>query len=81
MDNLLEKISQCQTCAVFPKCFTIGLTNEELTNLEQQLIKHQTLHKGENIFNTCDIFNGIYIVRAGSFKLIEIGRASCRERV
>ncbi len=66
------KSSSCRTCAIFPICFTIGLNEKELKQVDAAIEARQTFHKGDILFQPGDEFNGIYVLRVGSVKLYEL---------
>jgi CRP/FNR family transcriptional regulator len=63
--------TQCANCALQPLCITLGLNDTDWGHLETLITNSKTLHKGQTLFNAGEHYTGIYIVRSGSFKLIE----------
>jgi CRP/FNR family transcriptional regulator len=69
------KSSTCHSCAIFPICFTIGLNEKELQQVDNVIEVRQTFHKGDMLFQPGDDFHGIYVLRSGSVKLYELTTA------
>lgn len=64
--NLPE--SPCERCCGFRFCVFGRLNRGLRRSLEPQLRQQRLLHKGDKLFTPGSDFNGLYIVKSGSFK-------------
>lgn len=62
----------CAQCGISNLCFTVGLTENDIQEIDNTVKKHQVLHKGDNLFYADDKFEHIYAVRSGSFKTLSL---------
>ena len=67
-----EKIAyqQCAQCGMSNLCFTVGLTEAEIAQIDRAVSQRQLLHKGDYLFRQGQTFNNIYAIRSGSLKTL-----------
>ena len=69
--------SHCLTCSLRELCLPIGLTADEMKQLDALIVNRTTLKKNEALYRAGDPFNALYAIRIGSLKtnmLVEDGR-------
>lgn len=67
--RLLSKVrAACSQCNVRELCLPVGLTQEELQQVDQLVTTRRTVRKGEPLFLNGDPFTSIYAIRTGVFK-------------
>src|SRR5215510_16029577 len=67
----------CSSCSLRELCLPLGLTDEEMQQLERLVLVRRPVKRGEYLFRANDPFDSLYAVRAGFFKtkvLLEDGR-------
>lgn len=69
--NPSKNPQQCANCGINSLCLTIGVSQNDWLDIEPFVTTGKTLQKGEVLFKAGDDYTGIYIVRSGSFKLVE----------
>jgi CRP/FNR family transcriptional regulator, anaerobic regulatory protein len=58
----------CSLCTLHELCLPVGLSAEELAELDHIVKAHHRMRKGERIYSAGDPFHALYAVRVGSFK-------------
>jgi len=69
--------STCSSCSLRELCLPLGLTDEEMQQLEKLVLVRRPVKRGEYLFRASDPFDSLYAVRVGFFKtkvLLEDGR-------
>jgi CRP/FNR family transcriptional regulator len=69
--------STCSSCSLRELCLPLGLTDEEMQQLEKLVLVRRPVKRGEYLFRANDPFDSLYAVRVGFFKtkvLLEDGR-------
>jgi len=67
----------CSSCSLRELCLPVGLSVEEMRELEQLVLVRRPVKRGEYLFRANDPFDSLYAVRVGFFKtkvLLEDGR-------
>jgi CRP/FNR family transcriptional regulator len=62
---------ECARCAAQTLCLNVALQEDELITLDEFIEDSRIIEKGDILFQKDDLFKGIYVVRSGSFKLIQ----------
>ena len=58
----------CSQCNLQELCLPIGLSNNDLAQLDELVSVRKRLKRHQHLYRTGDPFEAIYAVRAGSFK-------------
>ncbi len=58
----------CSTCNLRELCLPLGLSANELDELDQMISSRRSIARGEALFRTGDPFGSLYAVRTGFFK-------------
>jgi CRP/FNR family transcriptional regulator len=58
----------CSSCNLRELCLPVGMSNEQLTQLDHMVSNRRSVPRGESLFRTGDLFNALYAVRTGFFK-------------
>ncbi|EXF94470.1 Crp/Fnr family transcriptional regulator [Pseudomonas fluorescens HK44] len=58
----------CANCSVLELCLPIGLTDQEVEQLDTLIIQRVKVKKGAALYRTGDSLRSLYAVRIGSFK-------------
>ena len=69
--------SRCSSCSMRELCLPVGLTPDELAELDKAVEERTRIRKGETLYRAGDAFRALYAVRLGTFKttvLAEDGR-------
>ena len=61
-------LMSCATCHLQTLCLPCGLNQDEQNRLEELVVHHRPVARGEALFRTGDVFTAIYVVHAGFFK-------------
>src|SRR6266571_3840332 len=67
----------CSSCSLRELCLPMGISREEVEQLDRLIVARKRVRRGENLYYTDDRFHSIYAVRSGFFKstvLAEDGR-------
>jgi CRP/FNR family transcriptional regulator, anaerobic regulatory protein len=67
----------CSSCSLHELCLPMGISREEIRQLDQLVVTRKRVRRGENLYHTDDRFHSVYAVRSGFFKstvLAEDGR-------
>lgn len=67
----------CSNCNLRELCLPIGLSDEELKQIDQLVSTRKRIKRGESLYRAGQVFESIYAVRSGFFKtdvLVEDGR-------
>jgi CRP/FNR family transcriptional regulator len=70
----------CTTCSMRELCMPIGLTTDELAQIDTLVGARRKLRKGDSLYDAGAPFEGLYAVRSGSLKTT-IGVEDGREQV
>lgn len=62
----------CQQCGIFPICFSINLNQDELQQIDEIVETQKILQKNDVLFKQSDPFAGIFILRSGTIKVVEV---------
>ena len=69
--------SRCSSCSMRELCLPVGLSADDLVELDKAVEERVRLRKGETLYRAGDAFRALYAVRLGTFKstvLAEDGR-------
>lgn len=67
----VEKLrTTCQSCSLRELCLPHGLNAAVINKLDEIVDHFNLIHAGELMFTTGDQFKGLYVLRAGSVKLL-----------
>ena len=58
----------CSNCSVIELCLPIGLTGQEIAQLDTLIVQRFRVKKGAALYRTGDPLRSLYAVRIGSFK-------------
>jgi CRP/FNR family transcriptional regulator len=58
----------CQHCNLRQLCFPVGLSNEELSTIDEIISQQKVVKRHERLFKQGDAFKGLCVVRSGAFK-------------
>jgi CRP/FNR family transcriptional regulator, anaerobic regulatory protein len=58
----------CSNCNLRELCLPVGFSDRELDRLDSMVATRRTVHRGELLFRTGDVFGSLYAVRTGFFK-------------
>lgn len=58
----------CSNCNMRELCMPVGLTQEELENLDQIVSTRKKINRGQTLYHSGAPFNAIYAIRTGFFK-------------
>jgi len=58
----------CSSCGLRELCLPVGLSDEEMADLDALVTTRRPLRRGERVFRTGDPFSALYAVRTGFFK-------------
>ena len=58
----------CSSCNLRELCLPVGMSNNELEQLDTLVANRRTVARGETLFRTGDAFQSLYAVRTGFFK-------------
>jgi CRP/FNR family transcriptional regulator len=73
--HLLKTV--CSSCSLRELCLPMGLSREEIEQLDQLVYTRRRVKRGENLYRAGDGFNSLYAIRTGFFKsnvILEDGR-------
>tara|TARA_R110000868_G_scaffold362686_2_gene624887 strand:+ start:3425 stop:4138 length:714 start_codon:yes stop_codon:yes gene_type:complete len=76
MTAVLDKHSfrqHCSNCSMASLCFPVGLSDEDITKIDELVGRQKVLHKNDCLFDRGDKFKEIYAIRSGTFKLCAPG--------
>jgi CRP/FNR family transcriptional regulator len=75
MKDLTTSYNQhCAQCGISNLCLTVGLSAEDIQQIDNAVNSQQLLHKGDYLFHSDDQFSYIYAVRSGSFKTFTVDK-------
>jgi CRP/FNR family transcriptional regulator len=75
--NLHQLKTVCSSCSLRELCLPMGLSRDEIEQLDQLVYTRRRVKRGENIYRAGDGFNSLYAIRSGFFKtnvILEDGR-------
>jgi CRP/FNR family transcriptional regulator len=75
--NIHQLKTVCSSCSLRELCLPMGLSREEIEQLDQLVYTRRRVKRGENLYRAGDGFNSLYAVRSGFFKsnvILEDGR-------
>src|SRR5262245_8120897 len=75
--DLARLKTACSTCSLRELCLPVGLSNNEMTKLDELVFVRRTVKRGDYLFRAGDAFDSLYAARTGFFKtklLLEDGR-------
>jgi CRP/FNR family transcriptional regulator len=75
--NIHQLKTACSSCSLRELCLPMGLSREEIEQLDQLVYTRRRVRRGETIYRAGDPFNSLYAVRTGFFKsnvILEDGR-------
>ncbi len=70
----------CSACNLRELCLPVGLSDNELTSLDEMVSARRTVRRGESLFHAGDPFTALYAVRTGFFKTT-VSAADGRDQV
>jgi CRP/FNR family transcriptional regulator len=65
---------RCSTCSMRALCMPPGLSASELATLDSAIYTTRSIKRGDALYRAGDLFQSIYVVRAGSFKTVVMHR-------
>lgn len=69
--NNIDKLrTTCQSCSLLELCLPHGLDAEVINKIDKLVDHFNLIHAGELMFATGDQFKGLYVLRAGSVKVL-----------
>jgi CRP/FNR family transcriptional regulator len=75
--NIHQLKTVCSSCSLRELCLPMGLSREEIEQLDQLVYTRRRVKRGENLYRAGDGFNSLYAIRTGFFKsnvILEDGR-------
>jgi CRP/FNR family transcriptional regulator len=75
--NLARLKTACSSCSLRELCLPVGLSDEDMTRLDNLVFVRRPVKRGEYLFRAGDRFESLYAARTGFFKtklLLEDGR-------
>jgi len=69
--------AHCQNCSLRELCLPVGLTADEMKQVDALIVNRTTLKKNDALYRAGDPFHALYAIRVGSLKtnmLVEDGR-------
>jgi CRP/FNR family transcriptional regulator, anaerobic regulatory protein len=75
--SLARLKTACSTCSLRELCLPVGLSQQDMTKLDDLVFVRRTVKRGEHLFRAGDPFDSLYAARTGFFKtklLLEDGR-------
>jgi CRP/FNR family transcriptional regulator len=75
--NLRQLKTVCSSCSLRELCLPMGLSREEIEQLDKLVYTRRRVKRGENLYRAGDEFNSLYAIRSGFFKsnvIFEDGR-------
>ena len=75
--DVLRLKSACSNCSLRELCLPLGLTSDELQQLDNLVDERRRIKRGTRLYTAAGSFEALYAVRLGSFKttvLMEDGR-------
>jgi CRP/FNR family transcriptional regulator len=75
--NLHQLKSACSSCSLRELCLPMGLSEDEIGQLDTLVYTRKRVRRGENIYRAGDEFASLYAIRSGFFKsnvILEDGR-------
>jgi CRP/FNR family transcriptional regulator len=70
----------CSACNLRELCLPVGLSDNELSSLDEMVSARRTVRRGESLFHAGDPFTALYAVRTGFFKTT-VSAADGRDQV
>ena len=70
----------CSACNLRELCLPVGLSDEELSSIDDIIGTRRTVRRGESLFHAGEAFTALYAVRTGFFKTV-VSAADGREQV
>ncbi len=70
----------CSACNLRELCLPVGLSEDELSSLDNMVSTRRSVKRGESLFHAGDPFAALYAVRTGFFKTV-ISATDGREQV
>jgi CRP-like cAMP-binding protein len=58
----------CSSCNLRELCLPVGMSNEQLDQLDNMVATRRTVARGDTLFRAGDAFQSLYAVRTGFFK-------------
>jgi CRP/FNR family transcriptional regulator len=58
----------CSSCNLRELCLPVGMSNDQLEQLDRMVAKRRTVGRGDPLFRAGDEFDSLYAVRTGFFK-------------
>jgi CRP-like cAMP-binding protein len=74
----------CSQCNLRELCLPMGLSQQELDQLDQLVNVRRRIHRGQHLYRGGDVFEAIYAIKTGFFKtdvLLEDGREQVTGRI
>ncbi len=71
---------RCSTCSLRHLCLPLGLDQDDIKRLDEVITQRRKVSAGQHLFRVGDAFRSLAAVRAGFFKVYELG-ADGREQV
>ncbi|MFM1817532.1 MAG: Anaerobic regulatory protein [Pseudomonadota bacterium] len=67
MDKQSIKVA-CSNCNLRELCMPVGLTDQDLTKLDELVATRRKIKRGDTLFNNGDKFTSLFAIRTGFFK-------------
>ena len=75
--------THCQTCSIRELCLPVGLSDDEMRQVDVTVSARSRFKKGDTLYHAGDPFRDLYAIRVGSLKttvLAEDGREQVSDR-
>ena len=66
--NIAELKTVCSTCNLRELCLPVGLTHDQIDELDQLVYTRKKIKRGTALYSTGDPFDKLYAIRTGFFK-------------
>ena len=76
--SIADLKAHCLTCSMRELCLPVGLTADEMKQVDALIVNRTTLKRNETLYRAGDPFHALYAIRIGSLKtnmVVEDGRA------
>ncbi|ACB35037.1 transcriptional regulator, Crp/Fnr family [Leptothrix cholodnii SP-6] len=70
----------CSACNLRELCLPVGLSDDEMSSLDNMVSTRRSVKRGESLFHSGDAFAALYAVRTGFFKTV-VSATDGREQV
>lgn len=64
--------AHCASCSMHDLCLPVGLTDQEVTQLDDIIRRRRRVKKGETLYRMGERFQHLYAIRFGHFKTVQV---------